>query len=217
MNEPPDSNDLEARLVAIAQTATAQQIREYQPSQNVRALAGSMFHGVAPKLIELAEGAGLSQSTVYRILKDPAAVHWIVSHGTNLASAALGAVHARLFQMAMTSRAVGPMRLYLERFDPEFKKQRVLEQGRNTQLNFIQEMTDAELGRWIKQTRTRQLGSTPQPDPGRVLPVDPREVRGSGGHEVSDDLLPAGADGDGIPGSQSESGNVAHDDGSVQP
>lgn len=151
-------SDVETRLVAIAQQASQRDIREYSPSESAQKLAEALFHETSPTLARLAERAGISRSSLYRVLAEPAAVHWIVNHGTNLAQAALGAVHARLFELAMTSDKVAPLRLYLERFDPEFKKQKALTDGHNTQINFVAEMSDAELQRMVEQQATRLLG-----------------------------------------------------------
>lgn len=183
-----------AHLVALAQTASPQAIREYEPTRAVRALAGAFFTRSAPDFEGLAEEAGISRSTLYRAMQDPAAIHWIVSHGSNIAGAALGAVHARLLHLALRATGKGDtavLRLFMERFDPEFKKQRVLEHGQNIQNNsFVSEMSDAELGKWVKQQRTRILGQDERRDASDVLPVDRTTVRGSGGQETADADVP---------------------------
>lgn len=151
---------VETRLAAVAERATQRDIRNYEPTDAVRKLAAAQFHTTAPSFTRLAEEAGVSRSQLYRILSEPAAVHWIVSHGTNMAAASLGAVHARLFELAMTSRNITAIRLYLERFDPEFKKQKALQDGHNTQINFVTEMSDNELRRLVEQKTTQLLGTT---------------------------------------------------------
>jgi hypothetical protein len=155
-------SDVETRLVAIAQQASMADIRDYEPTETAQKLAAAFFHETAPSLNRLAESAGVSRSTLYRVLSEPAAVHWIINHGTHMAQAALGAVHARLFELAMTSQKIAPLRLYLERFDPDFKKQKALTDGHNTQINFVTEMSDDELRRMVEQKTTRLLGSAPR-------------------------------------------------------
>lgn len=151
-----ENQPLEAQLVALANSATPSEIRSYEPTPSARKLAGALFVAQAPTLGELAAAAGLSESSIYRLLRDPAAVHWVVSHGSNLAAAGLGAVHARLLERALTDkRSVAAIKLYLERFDPEYQRNRAMDGAKNTQVNFFSGMSDTELSRFLGTTKEK--------------------------------------------------------------
>ena len=151
------------RLAALANTATPEDIQNFKPAQIHWALAGALSVEAAASFTELAEKAGVSRSRLYEILNDPAATNWIVAQGTRLAHAALGAVHARLLHLALTSRSPAAIKLYLQRFDPEFKEAiaetRDLAKTINSQLNFIQTMSPTELENFIALKRRRVLGA----------------------------------------------------------
>lgn len=132
----------------------------FEPTQTHHAIAGALTRESIETLTELAEAAGLARSTVSRSLSDPAALRWVVSRLTHLAADSVGAAHAVLLQRALTEKNPTWMKLYLVRFDEEFKKQQVAEKGRNT-LNVFGQMSDEELVAYIKREARKAGASHP--------------------------------------------------------
>lgn len=134
----------------------------YTPTPAALKLADALFTSSAPSFVALAEHVGLSRTALYDLLRDDAAVAWIVSHGTGAAAAGLGWVHSRLLELALTSRSPSAIELYLKRFDPEFTARNTPTNQTNVQnnLSFIQGMDDKELRAFLNQRR-RSLGVEP--------------------------------------------------------
>jgi hypothetical protein len=84
---------------------------------------------------------------------------WMVAQASRLAEARLGAVHTRIFQQAMTARAPGWAKLFLERFDSDYKNQKILEKGGAQQFNFLQEMQTDELTKWLQRSLRKLQGA----------------------------------------------------------
>jgi hypothetical protein len=142
---------------SIANLPAPDDIQGFHPTASHEAIAGALNDGAAPCSIkELATQAGVSTKTIQRAIADPAALQWIVSQASRLVEARLGAIHCRLYLQAMTSKNASWMRLYLDRFDPEFKKQKILEKGGATQVNYLKEMSENELSSWL-QRKLREL------------------------------------------------------------
>lgn len=132
---------------------------DYSPPDSVRRLAEVIFTNQATSFIELAEAAGVNRSTIWRQLQDKNAVKWIVEQGSAVAAAGLGAVHARLLHLALTSRSPSAIEIYLRRFDPEFKKESHASSGTNISAQFAQVLTmsPGELEAFVKHKK-RQGG-----------------------------------------------------------
>jgi hypothetical protein len=71
--------------------------------------------------------------------------------------------------MALTSKNAAWVRLFMERFDDDFRRQKVLERGTNTQFNLLASMSDEELERWVMQKTRKALGA-------RVAPSDSLQI-----------------------------------------
>lgn len=134
----------------------------YTPTPAALKLADALFTSSAPSFVALAEHVGLSRTALYDLLKDDAAVAWIVSHGTGAAAAGLGWVHSRLLELALTSRSPSAIELYLRRFDPAFTARDAPANQTNIQnnLSFVTSMSDDELRAFLTQKR-RSSGVTP--------------------------------------------------------
>lgn len=161
--------------LSAARPPTAAQMGAFSPTPAHEQIAGALNGQTSlSDAASLAEAAGVSVRTLQRACSDPAAVTWIVAQQTEIASARLGAVHGRLFEMAMTSRSATWAKLYLERFDGEYKKQKILEKGANQQFNFS-DMTHAELLKSIGRAYRKLQGVTDTP--GALEAEVPRDHR----------------------------------------
>jgi hypothetical protein len=90
------------------------------------------------------------------LLQDKDACKWIVEKGSAVASAGLGAVHARLLHLALTSRSPAAIDIYMRRFDPEYAKDSKPAAGTttvNSQLTQILTMSSAELEAYVRNKR----------------------------------------------------------------
>jgi hypothetical protein len=132
---------------------------DYSPPDSVRRLAEVIFTNQATSFIELAEAAGVNRSTIWRQLQDKNAVKWIVEQGSAVAAAGLGAVHARLLHLALTSRSPSAIEIYLKRFDPDYRKESHGPGGTSINAQFAQVLTmsPTELEAFVKHKK-RQGG-----------------------------------------------------------
>jgi len=147
-------------------------VQAFEPTPTHEAIAGALNDTAPTSLAELASAAGVSTRTVQRVISDPAALQWIIAQASQLAEARLGAVHLRIFQQAMTSRSPGWAKLFMERFDADYKKQKVAERGGAHQFNFLGDMETSELSGWISRKLQALQGIA-------GLPTAPKgEVRG---------------------------------------
>lgn len=161
------------RFLSAAAANPTQLPPDYSPSEAVQRVAEVLFTSKAASFVELAEDAGVSRTTIWRFLQDPHAVAWIVQKGTAVAAAGLGAVHARLLDLALTSRSPAAIEIYLRRFDPEFRKESGTNPATtiNSQLTQVLTMSSRELEAYVR-TKKRQGGfvedhsQDPVPDPG---------------------------------------------------
>ena len=151
------------RFLEVA-ASSAPVAEAFQPTDTHRRLAETLFESGAESFVGLAEASGVSRTTLWRILKDPPAVKWIVSHSTRAAEAGLGLVHARLLNMALTSRSPAAIELYLKRFDPEYKRAESGVPAVAQQFNVIANMSDVELEAFLRRTRQKAgFGGTNSP------------------------------------------------------
>jgi hypothetical protein len=161
--------DLSRRIASCAAAADPAALAEFEPTGSHLALLGALSEGHGlDSAAEIAEAAGLARSTAYGILADPAACSWLSSRLSGRVASRLGLVHARLFHLAMTSRSPAAIRLFLERFDPDYKPAaeeiaRVAAGAVNAQFNFLQSMSPEELAAFVEQKRQRVLGATVLP------------------------------------------------------
>jgi len=173
--------------LSTVRVPTDKDLRNFEPTATHEAIAGALNEPGSKTLIELSQKAGVSPRTVQRAISDPAALSWMVSQASCLAEARLGAIHARLLHMALKAKSPGWLKLYLERFDPEFKKQKILERGGAHQNNFIGDMDSVELVKLL-QRKWRGLQG-----PSGTPPVISAPLPGLPGPDgESDDFLPAG-------------------------
>lgn len=151
---PDQELDPPERFLAVAAKAEP---GHFRPTPVHEKLAEHLFTSQASTFLDLAEAAGVSRTTIWRTLQDPKACAWICSKATQAVEFGLGAVHARLLNMALTSRSPSFMELYLKRFDPEFKKADVSGGTTiNQQFNMIKEMSQAELDAFVRQKRRKE-------------------------------------------------------------
>jgi len=145
------------RFLAAASANPSPLPADYSPPDAVRRVAEVIFTEKAESFIELAEHAGVHRSTIWRFLQDPNAVKWIVEQGTAVASAGLGAVHARLLHLALTSRSPSAIEIYLRRFDPEFRKEQSGSGGTtiNSQFAQVLTMSPGELEAFVRGKKRR--------------------------------------------------------------
>jgi hypothetical protein len=177
------------KIISIANGAnpTSEELKSFKPTPTHEAIAGALNDAECPHtLTGLAEHAGVSRNTLTAVIRQPAAVLWIVSQASRLAEARLGAVHARIYNMAMTSRSATWAKLYMERFDKEYKNQKVLEKGGAQQFNFLREMSHGELSTWFGRKLQELQGAATG---GTLIPHE--EVRGVPGSEGPKDELHA--------------------------
>lgn len=165
------------------------EMKKFEPDHTHEAIAGALNDPEVPHTMKgLAEHAGVDPKTLRKVLRTPAALLWIVSQASSLAEARLGAVHSRIYQMAMTSRSATWARLFLERFDTNYKAQKVLEKGGAQQNNFLGEMETDELIKWFGRKLQQLQGSAT----GGAL-LSHEQVPGlPGSDEETIDLVPTG-------------------------
>lgn len=189
------------KIISLSQVRlpTERQLREFEPTEAHLAIAGVLNNPEtsSSSFTELASHAGVSLRTLQRALSDPAALQWMVAQATRVAEARLGAVHSRLLSIALTGKpaqALAAIRMYLERFDPAMKQQRVLEKGHNT-FNF-DSMSEAELNAIVERFQRRFLGSAGShpgsdgPPRGLLGPSQPEGDLPAGNFEASDAKFP---------------------------
>lgn len=153
-------------IIARANSTTAPTVpTDFEPSESLKQIAGALCESTADTWGELAEQAGVSRSTLHRVLADPSSLQWLASEASRLVAGHLGAVHLALLQKALSSNNPAFVRLYLLRFDPEFQKTEIAARGRNTQVNNFESMSPAELNKHI-QREIRKLGLVSNSDPG---------------------------------------------------
>lgn len=162
---------------AIIDAATRSTGAPYTPTDAVMKLADVVFEANAPTWLELAAASGVSRTQLWRIAKDPDACAWIVAHGTHMAELGLGAVHARLLQLALTSRSPSAIELYLKRFDAEYSKRTAVQGDSviNAEMAAIVQMSSTELENFLRHKRrstgidndrtANSVGTPAPPDP----------------------------------------------------
>lgn len=148
-----------ARFAAVAKSDPTPIRSDFQPTDTHRALAATLFESKAGSFLELAEASGVSRSHLYRILADPDAVKWIVAHSAGISKAALPAVYAQLLHKALNERGTSAIRLFLERFDVDFKPKEMTIGTSNTQNNYFG-YTTAELEAIVRQKTRTLLGES---------------------------------------------------------
>ena len=141
--------------VVVARASTVTDATAFKPDDSHLKLAAVLFEANCPTWIELAEKAGVSRTQLWRITKDPAACAWLVAHGTKAAETGLGAVHARLLQLALTSRSPAAVELYLKRFDPNYAAKVAATGDTNITAEFatILQMSPTELDSFLRHKR----------------------------------------------------------------
>jgi hypothetical protein len=175
---------IQNKIISLANGAdvSPRDMQNFEPTTTHEAIAGALNDVEAPHtLAGLAELAGVHRNTLSEVIRHPAALLWIVSQASRLAEARLGAVHARIYNMAMTSRSATWAKLYLERFDREYKNQKIAEKGGQSQFNFLQEMGTDELFKWFGRKLQQLQGSAT----GGAL-LSHGEVRGGPGSAPGD-------------------------------
>jgi len=142
------------RLASIAATEVVSP--EYKPNLQDRALAGALITGGAHTFVELAHKAGISLATLYRIMEDPKRCSAIVAHAGQCSKAGLAAVYSRILQEALVNPKVAWARLFLERFDDEFKSKSGISAGTvNIQQNIYKDMSNEELKAFVQQMQRK--------------------------------------------------------------
>lgn len=163
------TSPLQNKVVSLsnARPPTARDMDEFEPSPAQEAIAAVLASEECPATPQaLAECAGCDVRTVQRALSMPAFLSWAASLQSRLVESRVGAVHARLLHKALTEKGAAgtsAIRLYLERFDPEFKKQKVAERGgiQANSFSFVSEMDHDELHAFIARATRQQLGQAP--------------------------------------------------------
>lgn len=146
-----------ARFVAVANSDPSAIPDDFQPTSAHRALASSLFETQASSFLELAERSGVSRSHIYRILEDPAAVKWIVANSATALELGLVAVHSRLLHKALNDKSIAAIKLYMQRFDKDFKVRGDSINGENVQINNFSSYSLDELER-LAGLKTGRLG-----------------------------------------------------------
>jgi len=146
-----------ARFVAVANSDPSPIADDFEPTAAHRALSTTLFETQATSFLELAEKSGVSRSHIYRILEEPDAVKWIVANSARTMELALAAVHARLLHKALNDKTVSALKLYLQRFDKDFKVQSNSVSGENVQINNFSSYSLDELER-LAGLKERRLG-----------------------------------------------------------
>lgn len=147
--------DPQERFLAVA--AKADSMEGFRPTPVHEKLAEHLFTSQASSFADLVEASGVHRTSIWRTLQDPKACAWICARATEAVKFGLGAVHSRLLQMALTSRSPAFMKLYLERFDPDYSS-RVAEGGTtiNAQYAMIQAMSPKELEAFVSLKRRQE-------------------------------------------------------------
>lgn len=163
MSEPtPSPGDAAplTRLSAIASTSDPSAPTSYKPTIADAALAGALISKRSDTFTQLASDAGVPLSTLYRIMEDPARCAWIVNRAAQCTKIGLAAVYARILDMALNSKSVSWAKLFLEKFDDDYKLRAAASAGAQTfnQLNFIGGMSDEELRSFISQKARQAMG-----------------------------------------------------------
>lgn len=163
MKPKPSSSEvrrLPLKVAAMAATASPAAVAEFEPSPTHRTIAGALALSPTDTVVELAAQTGLDRGTISAALSDPTACAWIAAHCTTYAKSCLGFVHAHLLDLALKSRSSSAIRLYLERFDPDYRPAGAHQQAQpiNAELAQIIQMTPGELDRWISQRQRRMFG-----------------------------------------------------------
>lgn len=129
----------------------------YSPSESDTKLAAVLFESNCPSFTDLANQAGISRTTLWRIVSNPDACAWLVENSTKAAGSLLGAVHARLAHLALTSPSPYALELYMRRFDPHFTKSGAdnPDMKINAELAVVTQMTSAELEKFISLKRQK--------------------------------------------------------------
>lgn len=119
-------------------------------------LASVLFEQHCPTFSALAATAAVDRSHAYTLLDDPHACAYLCERGRKFAEAALGSVHARLTELALTSRSPAAIELFLKRFDPDFKTDKpaaVTVNGTNVLIQQVSSMSDAELEAFLNHKK----------------------------------------------------------------
>lgn len=166
---------------------------QFEPTPAHYAIADALNDQTAfTNTAALAEAADCSIRTLQRAISSPAVLSWIIAQQTSIVESRLGAIHARIFDMAMTSRSSSWAKLFLERFDVEFKKQKVLERGHNQQNNFLGDMSHDELVKSIGRAFRKLQGATGiAPPTGQDVPGVLGQDREPGGLPTGDVSIPS--------------------------
>lgn len=99
----------------------------------------------------LARAAKIPRSTVYYLLADPDNRSWFWRRTEQLFAGVLPFLWARILTQALDGD-MRAARMFVDRWDPAWKKQQVLAHGTNI-FQAIQAMSDGELRRWIELKR----------------------------------------------------------------
>ena len=153
-----------AQLTAIA-AADPDPTATYKPTKAAQALVGALIqnNGAHTTLKDLAAKAGIDESTVHRLAGDAHAVNWVLNQSAAVANIGLAAVYARLLNRALYSKSPAWAKLFMERFDVEYRRGQSDTTGaRNTQINVYSGMSDTELQALV-QSKMRQAFGGPVP------------------------------------------------------
>lgn len=123
-----------------------------------RALAGILFSSPAESLAELAAHAGVGEKTLQTIARTPHAVAWIVGECAKTAKLGLAAVYAKMLRESLASRRPDWCKLFLERFDPDYKPAGRDSGGTNIQVNNFGSYTTEELRAFVASKARKVLG-----------------------------------------------------------
>lgn len=157
-HDAPVVNPIAEKVLSTAAKASAS-AEAYKPTEAVLKLSQHLFCDGAPTAIALAQQAGISRAQLYRIAEDPDASAWLVRNGAQVAGTLLGAVHARLTELALSGKNVQAIELYLRRFDPEFARGAKASSGEfnlNAEIANVLAMSPDELTKFVALTRTKQ-------------------------------------------------------------
>jgi len=148
----------EQAVLAPAALAEQTDVSNYKPNTQDLALAGALFTSGARTLEDLAAASNIAPSTLLRIRQDPVRSAWITQRAVLAQRSRSAEVFAHLHRMATSSENPAWSKLWLERFDEDYKKQAAAAVTHATQNNFICNMSDRELAAFLAQTRQRVLG-----------------------------------------------------------
>jgi len=148
----------------IVQRAASASDPGFVPTEALKRLGAVAFEGTAESFVELSKAAGVDRSHLYDLIANPAACAWLVAHGKSAAAAGLGAVHARLLELALSSRSPAAIELYLRVHDPDFKEKTQAPTNitaTNVLVQQVSSMSDSELSAFLNHKRN-QLGKEAQ-------------------------------------------------------